>query len=155
MNKAQAKELLAGVFKTIKIDGPEEERIVFADEYILAPKDVLKHDIYQLVSDAMHESGLTHSFSYEVASRAVGVLGEVEDWDDTDAIHESVDSYTPIYNAEIAEIYTANSWAVDEAREEMGAVDSMKDAQAAWYRQIEQMADAIATKIEELTNDYK
>lgn len=137
-----AKTLLSSVFTTVKIQDTNEERTCFQSEY-MSEDSGDKYEVYRNVSDAMHDSGLTHDFSYEIASRAVQILAELADWDDMDAISEQVDSSVPIYNGEITEIYTANSWAVDEARESMGAVDSIKDAQMAWYSQIEQMIEAI------------
>lgn len=112
-----------------------------------------KYAICQAVSNVMHESGLTHNFSYEIASRAVNILGEVEDWTDDDTIRELVDSYIPIYTGEVMEIYQSNSWAVDEAVKEFGNNDSDSNAKMGWYMQISQMTDNIKSSLLDLVND--
>lgn len=141
------KKALSDLF-VVRDEKEDPPVLCFNSEYMNRDNAEL-HQIYEIVSNAMHDSGLTHGFSYEIASCAVNVLDEVEDWEDDDALQESIDSYIPIYNSEITGIYQSNSWAVDEARQEYGAVDSIKDAQMAWYKQISSMVYAIKSALED------
>lgn len=144
--KTETKKLLAGLFTTIKAD--EGERIVFSGEY-MNRDNAEKYALYEIVSGAMHESGLTHGFSYEIGSRAVDVVADLEDMKDDDAITEAVDAIIPVYISDLMEIYQANSWAVDESREEHGSADSAKDAALAWYSLIDNMTRNIIEKLSE------
>ncbi len=58
----------------------------------------------------------------------------------------------PIYNGELALIYAANSWAVDEAVKELGSNDddSMKRAALGWYYLIETFTNNLKDEIEKL-----
>ena len=130
------------------------EGVAFNIEYMKA-ENVDKYKIYKAVSDAMHESGLTHDFSYSVANKVVYILGEAEDWEDNDYIQESINSSIPVYNYELMTIYQDNFWAVDEAVSEFGHRDSIANAQMAWDMLMEQMLDSIKEKLLKLlqTND--
>ena len=150
MKKEEALKYLGSLF-VVRDEKEEPKVLCFRSEYM--NKENPAYPIYEAVSDAMYDSWLTHSFSYQIASPAVDILTEVEDWEDEDALREQIDSYTPIYNGEITEIYSDNSWAVDEARQEFGSQDSIQDAQMAWYQQIEQMVSAIKSKLEDLIDE--
>ena len=108
--KTSIKEILRDLFTT------KNDIVVFNDKY-MDKDNAEKYAIYKVVSGIMHDSGLTHGFSYEIGNRAVNVLVDLEDWDNDDAISEAVDAIVPVYTHEIMQIYTDNSWAVDEAVE--------------------------------------
>lgn len=152
MQKKEIQKHLDALFTTSKRDD-DSEYIHFTSEYMRPEHE--GYAVYQAVSDAAHDSGLTHDFSYEISSRAAQCLIDVEDWDEShdDAMREAIDSSVPIYNSDLTTIYTSNSWAVDEAREEYGSQDSIKDAQMAWYSQISAMVYAIRTNLEPLLDE--
>jgi len=154
MNKKEIQELLGKVFTTRAAQGgdKEDEIIIFAPDHFDKTTDL--HTVSEVVSTAMYESGLTHEFSYEIASRAADILAEAEDWDNEDALQEAIDSAIPIYTNELMSIYASNSWAVDEAAEELGNEgDSTRRAQQAWYMQIQSMGEAIKTGLQELIDE--
>jgi uncharacterized protein YqkB len=156
MNKTQAREHLARVLTTKEFDG-QPSRIVFADSYLGADQGTDEYAIQRAVSDAMHNSGLSFDFSYSIAGNATDILAELEDWNDEDALHEAIDSYVPIYYHDIAKIYLADWGTVDEWRDEIGATtpsDCMKDAQGAWYNEIQKMVQAIRSNVTEILEQY-
>ena len=110
-----------------------------------------KYPIYQAVSEAMRTSGLSFDFSYSVAQKAVNVLTHLEDWEDRDGMNsEYIDSEVPVYNHELMQIYLSDWWAVDEVAEEFGDIhDTMQGARMAWFKQIEQMVEAIINNLKE------
>jgi hypothetical protein len=144
MNTEAIKNMLDGIFTTVKKDNGEVQ-ICFQD-HAMKPESGL-YPIYQAISKAQQDSGLTFDFSYEVAKKAVDILAEAELWED---LTPAIDSAVPIYNGELMTIY-ANDWnAVDEAVEELGGGDSVKNAQAGWYMAIENMVHAIKENLSEL-----
>lgn len=127
------------------------EGVCFRSEYL--DKSGGENPVYRIVSDAMHDSGLSFEFSYEIASRAVDILAGQDDWEE---ISEAVDSSVPIYNNEIAEIYNANAWAVDDAINELGTgndADSIQRAALGWYYAIDNMTRSIASKLEDIVDE--
>ena len=148
MELKNIKEYLPKVFEIVDKD-QNTERIVFNSDVM--SKENINYPIYRAISDAQHDSGLSFNFSYEIASRAVDILSEIDDWNDDDAVTEAVDSSVPIYNNVLMKIYQSDHWAVDEAVKEMGiGDDSIKNAQYGWYMQIEQMTEAIKSNLLEL-----
>ncbi len=101
------------------------------------------YPIYEAVSKVMFDSQLTHSFAYEIASKAVYIIGEAtEEQIAGYDFSEAVDQAVPIYTSELMEIYRNDHSAVDTACEEMGidpSADSVARAQAGWYMLIERM----------------
>ena len=77
------------------------------------------------------------------------------DWDNDDAITESVDQAVPIYTNEVMSIYANNHWAVDEAVNNIGGSGAESDQRAkyGWYEQIQQMTEAIKTNLLKLVED--
>ena len=146
MDQNKKREVLARLFETSKRENGEE--------YIHFRLDVMDKEneaypVYQAVSDAAYNSGLSHEFSYEITSHACDILAEAEDWDNDDDITERVDSAVPVYTSELMQIYTADSFAVDEAADEYGNEgDSTKRAQMAWYSQIRDMVSSIRANLE-------
>lgn len=135
-------------------DMKEDDTIIYDSEY-MNRDNVEQYAIYNAVSTVAHDSGLTHNFSYEIASRAVDILAEIEDWQDDDAITEAIDASVPIYTSKLIQIYTFNSWTVDEAREELGTGEdsTTKNAMQAWYIQIQNMVNAIRDNLTPLLED--
>lgn len=128
----------------------------FNDDFLHAEGDTQKHAIYESVSNAQRESDLTFDFSYKVAEKAVNILQELKDFEDiSDNIHKLIESEVPIYNGEVMDIYTSDSWTIDEGRES-GMInnegDTMTQAQDAWRNQIYNMVYAIA---DSLANCYE
>jgi hypothetical protein len=123
-------------------------------EGVCFPSEVMNEDnprypIYRAISSAQHDSGLSFNFSYEVASKAVDILTEVN-WDDEDAITEAIDSAIPVYTHELMSIYNDNAWIVDEAVQDLGdgdSEDSAKRAQMGWYRAIGDMVQSIKNNL--------
>src|SRR3990167_9698448 len=145
MKLQEIKKSLNDVFVLVDKD-TEKERYCFNDEII--KKENANYPIYEAISNAMHESDLTFNFRYQIATKAVDILADLEDWENDDAITESVDSSVPIYTSELMEIYQSNNWAVDEAAKEMGGgEDSTQNAQYGWYNQINQMAAVIKNNL--------
>lgn len=154
MTKEKAKNILAGLFvpRGKDKDGEQLDGVCFKSS-AMDKDNADEYAIYNAVSDAMQESGLTHSFSYEIASAAVSVLVEAEDWsqDGQDDINELIDSSVPVYTNHLTEIYRFDSWAVDDARQEFGVTeDSASDAARAWYQQIYTMTGVIQANLEKL-----
>ncbi len=146
MKQKKMRDILARLFETSKRDNGEEY-IHFRTDVMDKASDA--YPVYQAVSDAAYDSGLSHGFSYEISSRAADILAESEDWDNDDDIIEAVDSSCPIYTGEIMQVYISDSWAVDEAGEEYGNEgDSTKRAQMAWYMLIRNMVQSIRTNLE-------
>lgn len=146
MDQQKVRNILANLFKTSKRED-NEEYIHFNTDY-MRRENTDSYAVYQAVSNAGFESGLTHSFSYEIMSRAADILADLADWNDDDAIIEAVDQGVPIYTNELMQIYVSNSWAVDEAAEEYGSEgDSTDRARWAWGSQIRSMVYAIRTNI--------
>src|SRR3990167_4708116 len=146
------KDYLPQVFILKDKDTPTE-RLVFNSEFmdknnLGTPLDETKHAIYQAISEAQRKSNLSFNFSYEIANKAVDILSDLEDWNDDDAITEGVDSSVPVYTNQVMEIYKSDSWAVDEAVNNIGGsgADSEQRAKYGWYEQIQQMAGAIKAK---------
>lgn len=153
ITQQQAKELLAGLFVPRK---EPLEGVCFSNDY-MDKANAEKYAIYEAVSDAMHDSGLSHDFSYAVAEKAVDVLTDRDeiDWLDADDLTNLIDNAVPVYNGELMEIY-ANDWGtVDKACEELGIdkkATSVERARLGWYYAIEQMAQAIISNLGNLTN---
>ncbi len=122
--------------------------VCFRTEYM--NKDNEAYPVQQAVSEAQRKSGLSFDFSYTIAKIACNILADTDDWSDDDVITEAIDGQVPIYTYYIMEIYQSNNWAVDEARQEFGSVDSSKDAQMAWYSQISQMVANIKENLQEI-----
>lgn len=148
MTKGEIKTALGRIFATSKRDN--------GDEYIHFTSECMKpesadYSVYQAVSDAAYNSGLSHGFSYEILSRAAGILVESEDWDE---IVEAVDAAVPIYTSELMAIYAHDAHAVDDAADELGqAKDTTAAASQAWYMLIERMTGALALRLEDLLAD--
>lgn len=156
MNKKELREHLQKVLVRKEAEG-REPWLCFADDYLLAKDGTDEKNVQEIVSKAQQDSGLTFDFSYTIASDAVDILAELEDWNDEDAIAQAVDGAVPIYYHDIAKIYLANWGAVDEYRDEVGAStpsDCMKDAQGAWYNEIQKMVQAIKQGATELLRVY-
>ena len=117
------------------------------------------YSIYEAVSAAQRDSGLSYGFSYEIASRAVSILSELDAIYDSnamyDAISEAVEAAVPIYTNKLMEIYKHNPAAVDEACEELCLCDgdSATRASTGWYVYIERMTRDIAQKLSRIAND--
>lgn len=144
------KEALRAMFTTSKRENGEEY-IHFTTEAM--DKTNPLYPYYRIVSDAMHESGLTHDFSYEIASRAVDAIVENEDNEgDADDLYDLIDSYVPIYNADLMQIYVDNWSAVDEACDDMGhdSGDSIDRARIGWSRAINDIASAILSGLDNM-----
>jgi hypothetical protein len=146
MNEKRAREILARLFVP-RAGGLEGE--VFRSEYM--KEDAPEYAVYEAVSNAQRDSGLTFDFSYEIGSRAANILAEAEDWTDDDDIRERIDSSVPIYTHELMQIYASDWGAVDEAREELGpGENSEREAAMAWYMLIERMVYAIRGNLAEV-----
>jgi hypothetical protein len=146
------KQVLNNIFVLVDKD-TKDERYCFMQE--IMNKEDKNYPIYRAISEAQYKSGLTFDFSYEIAVKAVDILSELEDWDDDAIITEAVDSSVPIYTNELMKIYQGNSWAVDEAVDNIGGSgeDSEQRAKYGWYEQIEQMTEAIKANLLELVDD--
>ena len=153
MTKKELREHLSKVL-TLKTHEGREPWLCFADDYLLAEDGTDEKSVQQLVSKAQQNSGLTFDFSYTIASDAVDILAELEDWEDDDAIAQAVDQAVPIYYHDIQKIYAGNYGAVDEWRDEVGGgstpSDCMKDAQGAWYHEIEKMVRVLRDALGDL-----
>lgn len=155
MTKKEVQKHLSALFTTVKVQDTGEERICFDRAYLSAPDGSDEKNVQEIVSSVMFESGLTHDFSYDIASSACDVLANADELTG-DMHHELIDSHVPIYYHDISKIYLANWGAVDEYREEVGGgtpADSMKDAQGAWYMLIENMVREIGEKLAKLVED--
>lgn len=123
MTQERAKELLNKLFITKKRDNGEEF-ICYNDEgdkLGAFEKGTDLNLLYEAVSGVMFNSGLSHGFSYEIASRAVDIVAEMEDiTDGEEDLTEAIDGAVPIYTFDLMEIYKADSASVDEAAEEYG-----------------------------------
>lgn len=123
------------------------EGVAFNLDYMDKNNEEL-YTIYTEVSDAQRESGLTFGFAYEIGSRAVDILQEV-DWNDEDAIREAIDQAVPIYTNELMTIYLGDYSVIDEMEEVWGnSCDCVSRAQRGWYYAIENMLQAIKSKLE-------
>lgn len=114
------------------------------------------YPIYEAVSTAAYNSGLTHAFSYEIAKRAADILAE-NDWtdDDLDAT-DAIDAAVPIYTAELMTMYAHNWDAIDAANNETGTptvYDSVQAARVGWYSAIDSMCRAIIENLNKLRCD--
>lgn len=147
MNKENIKDILSKLFVP-RAEGLEG--VAFRSEYMKSDSDA--YEIYNIVSDAQRSSGLSFDFSYKIASIAVEILSSAADWEDEDSMRQAIDYSVPIWTSELMEIFKQDSWAVDDARKEYGpGQDTTRDAQMAWYFQIEQMAAIIKNGLDELT----
>ena len=145
MEKSKIKEILSTLYVP-RAEGLEGK--CYRSEYMMDEHEA--HAIYEAVSSAAFDSGLSHGFSYEIGERACGILADLDDWDDDDSITEAVDGAVPIYTHELMKIYASNHSAVDEAVNELGDnhEDSVQNAKMAWYLEIEKMVRAIKSNIE-------
>ena len=151
MNKQKIQKTLSELFTTVKKNGSDDVTC-FNDDAMTEGNEA--YPVYKAVNKAMFDSNLSFNFSYEIATRAVDVLTESEDWEDEDALNEAIDAICPIYTYDIMRIYTADSWAVDEAVDELGqGGDSSKNALYGWYNLITAMAYAIKSNIEAIIED--
>ena len=149
MTKKQVQKILSDMFvpRSNGLDGK-----CFRIEYM--DKENEAYPIQQAISEAQRESGLSFDFSYVIAKKACDILAELEDWKDEDAITEAVDAIVSVYTHDLMQIYASDSWAVDEAVEDMGSGgDSITNAQYAWYRQIESMARDITQRLDDVIGD--
>jgi hypothetical protein len=153
MKQQEIKTILASLFVPRKPnENGEGDGVAFRSEYM--DKSNLAYPVYEAVSTCGFESNLTHSFSYEIMSRACSILCDLEDWDATDELQEQIDAMVPVYTSELMQVYAANSWAVDEAREEYGTGEnSDSDAGRAWYMLIERMTNSIMEALTELSEE--
>lgn len=156
MTQAEMREHLRKVLELRDRD-TKHERLCFADAYLRAKDGTDEKNVQEMVSKAQQDSGLSFDFSYKIAGEALDILVDLEDWDDEDAIAQAVDYAVPVYYNVIATIYNADWGCVDEWRDEIGGgakpSDCMKDAQGAWYNEIEKMVRAIKEGAMELIDD--
>ena len=155
MNKTQIKSTLKNLFTIVKKETSEEVyafKLEDMQEFInhtatLNPN----YPIYQAVSKAMHDSGLSFNFSYEIAKRAVDVILDTDEEKLEDSEHdfsEKIDQQVPIYYAELMQIYLSDWETVDEVANTFGNItDCVSGARQAWYNEIEKMLSAIITNL--------
>lgn len=151
MNKTEAKNFLSTLFvpRDHALKG-----VAFRSEYMKEGSEAYR--IYDIVSQAQHESGMTFDFSYVIAKSVCDILSNLDDWDDDDDLGDAVDAEVPVYSSELMEIFESNSWAVDEAIEEYGkGADVEKDASAAWYSLIRTMVIVIRDGLQEIISKEK
>ena len=150
MKKEKAIELLGGLYV------PQENGeggLAFNFEYMKTGADEDAHAVYQAVSKAQFDSGLSFSFSYEIGGMAVSILEE-EDWSDEEALLEAINRAIPIYISDLMKIYVSNHDSVDEAALEYGYEgDSVDRARWGWYTELRNMVDSIQSNIEKLIDD--
>jgi len=148
MTKETIIKLLSDVFVP-RAEGLEG--VCFASDFMdREQKD--KYAIYNAISEAMQNSGLSHNFSYGVANKAVSILSDI-DWNDDDAITDAIDHDVPIYNGELMSIYAQDWHAVDEACNEYGIddeADSIERAKQGWYYTLTNMTNDIKSNLESL-----
>ena len=128
------------------------ERIVYSDKYILAKKGTNEHDLYEIVSDIAHKSGMSYNFSYEIMSKACDIVADYS-FDSKyaeDDLVEMIDNAIPVYTNELMTIYQQNWHLVDDANEELGGEgDSVVHAQRGWYYILETTTRELAEKVPE------
>ena len=143
---------LSKLFTVKKFEDTGEERIIYRDEFIHGDAGTPERALYELVSDTMYKSDLSHDFSYEVASRAVDIIAEhyIEDeCDHYSDFEEHIESSVPVYNYDLLKIVNCNQYhLLDEAREVHGNdIDTITACSIAWHNQIDlavnQIVDAI------------
>lgn len=109
------------------------------------------YPVYEAVSTAQRESGLTFDFSYRIVRKAIDVLLSVDDWEDVDAMNEAIDAEIPVYTHELMEIYVSDYWSVDKAVEESGMDgDTMQRTTLGWDGAIRDMAEAIRANLADI-----
>ena len=155
MTKEKLEKILSNLFEIAHKD-TDNERIVFKQSS-MKKENIDEYAVYQVVSDVMHNSGMSFNFSYEVANKTVDVITTLSDqydgnWDNDDAKTESIDAIIPVYTHDLMQIYQDNSWLVDEAMSEYGTPgnDSNKNAAMGWYHAISNMVNELIPKLEEL-----
>lgn len=161
MTKEELRDLLAGLFTTRGAEAKREgktDRDELEDDTIIYARDAFDdttpmHAVYEIVTRYAFDSGLSHGFSYQIMSRAVDCLCNVDDWENDGGITEQVDNAVPIYTHDLMQVYTADAWSVDEARDEYGAQDTTKDAQMAWYKLINEAVYGIKDDLAGLIDD--
>jgi len=149
MKKEKVKTFLATLFVTRDV---ADESVSFNDAFMRDTHEA--YPIYDAVSDVMHKSNLSFNFSYAIASKAVDVLEQVEDWEDNDDIQEAINSAVPVYTWELMQICQSDSWAVDEAIREYGKQETLeRDVTTAWFMLIETMVEEIKTCLEAIITE--
>lgn len=141
MNKTEARKYLATLLVP-RAEGLEGK--CYRTEYMHDTHAA--YPVQKAVSDAAFNSGLSFEFSYRIVENAIGVLCDVEEWDNDDALTEAIDQAMPVYYSDLMQIYVADWEVVDEACEEIGPGvndDSVKRAQLGWYSAIRDMVYAI------------
>ena len=136
---------MLGELFTTRDNGNDTKRIVYSDVYLRAPDNTTEHDLYEIVSDIARGLGVTHSFSYEIMSRAVDVLAEAYnnadnmEMFDVDNITEDIDAIVPVYTHDLLKIANPGDYHhIDEAREVHGnELDTIQACAAAWYSLID------------------
>ena len=148
MNIQTKKDLLAKLYVP-RAKGLEG--VCFNSEYMREKATPDQKAIYNAVSKAQRESGLSYDFSYVIGEKAVDILTEVEDWKNEDTLHDYIDQAVPIYTHEVMAIYTNDAWQVDEAVNEYGndTMESEARAKLGWYMAIENMTHAIISNLTE------
>ena len=143
---------LAKLFTVKKFEDTGEERIIYRDEFIHGDAGTPERALYELVSDTMYKSDLSHSFSYEIASRAVDIIAEhyIEDeCDHHSDLEEHIESSVPVYNYDLLKIVNTCDYSlIDEAREVYGNdIDTMTACSIAWHNQIDLAVNQILEAI--------
>ncbi len=157
MTKTITREHVAELFTTVT-HATEGDRIVYNVRYMFAGADTVERDVYELVSDIAHASGLSHSFSFEVISRACNILTKLNVWDgddiDDDALREAVESATPVYNHELLKIVnTADYGLVNDALAESGNNDIITACSYAWDTAIYNAVHELYREVVDYNND--
>ena len=149
--------MLNELFNVIK-DANDDNRIVYSEDYMFAKEGTAQRDLYELVSDIAHATGLSHGFSYEIVSRAVDVLVSLDEQEqdlDIAGIDEAVDAIVPVYNHTLLLIANPSDYHhIDEAREVHGnEVDTITACAYAWYSLIDNAARDIHDAIVEYNDN--
>lgn len=114
MNIEQLKKLLDGAF----VERPKPANgVCFAIDYLNGSSND-KDVIYHAISNAMHKLDYSMDFSYDIASKAIYVLTETEDWNNEDLMREAIENIVPVYTHELMTIYPQAWDVVDEAIQE-------------------------------------
>lgn len=136
-------DMLSKLFTTRDVGG-DEGRIVYRDTYLHAPDGTTKRSLYEIVSDVAYSLDVTHSFSYEIVSRACDVLAEAYANENTtdvdvDMLAGDIESIVPVYTQVLLRIANPGDYHhIDDAREAFGNELSTTEAcAAAWHSLID------------------